>query len=201
MGRKSLICFVEAAVLAVATNFGSAQVNESLQSELLQMLETDQAGRARIRAAGDEHGFDSPDVEALWETQRKLDEQNVHRLKELIAAHGWPGESLVGAEGARAAFLIQQHADHATHVEYLSLVKNAVESGELGGQALALLQDRILIAEGKKQIYGTQLRRNETTGELELLPIEDEANVDARHAELGMRPLAEYVRMVRGESD
>jgi Family of unknown function (DUF6624) len=198
---KSIPFAVAAAVLVVATSVASAQIDESLQTELLKMLDTDQAGRAKILAAGHEYGFDSPEVDALSKTQGKVDERNVRRLKELIAAHGWPGESLVGPEGARAAFLILQHADHATQVEYLPLVKNAVESGDLGGQALALLQDRILIAEGRKQIYGTQLRRNKTTGALELYPIEDEANVDARRAELDMQPLAEYVRKVRGEGD
>lgn len=109
------------------------------------------------------------------------------------------GRSLVGDKAANAAFLIVQHANYATQVKYFLLIKAAVEAEELEGQALALLQDRILVAEGKNQIYGTQLRRNEVTGQLELLPIEDEANVVQRRAELGMPPLAEHLKLVRGE--
>jgi hypothetical protein len=163
------------------------------------MLQTDQAGRTQIEEAGKEHGFDSVEVRVLWEEQSKIDKRNLQRLEEIVSARGWPGRSVVGTEATRAAFLIIQHADYATQVKYLPVVKSAVEAGELEGQALALLQDRILVNEGKKQIYGTQLDRNKVTGALEPFPIEDEANVDARRAELGMRPLAEYLKMARGE--
>ena len=107
---------------------------------------------------------------------------------------------MVGREAAIAAFLILQHASYETQVEYLPLVQAAVEVGELKGQWLAMLQDRILVSEGKPQIFGTQLRQDETTGGLQRYPIEDEANVDARREELGMIPFAEYVKIVRGDN-
>lgn len=200
MSAKKLSAFVMTVVAVAFTNGTVAQINEPLKNELLQMRETDQAGRMKIQEARREHGFDSPEVEALWEAQQKIDETNLRQLEEIVATYGWPGESLVGREAAMAAFLIIQHADHGTQLEYLPLVKRAVEDEELEGQALAMLQDRILVREGKKQIYGTQLRRDEGSGELELFSIKDRENVDARRAELGMRPLAEYLKMVREDS-
>lgn len=197
--KNAPVGLVVGIVLMAIVNVVTAQTNESLRNELLRMREADQTGREKIQAAGREHGFDSPEVEALWEIQREVDIKNLERLEEIIAKYGWPGQSLVGRDAATAAFLIIQHADHETQVQYLPVIERAVESGELEGQALALLQDRILIAEGEKQQYGTQLRRNEETGTLELFPIENRANVDERRAKLGMRPLEEYLRMVRGE--
>jgi hypothetical protein len=76
----------------------------------------------------------------------------------------------------------------------------AQPDGELQRQALAFLEDRILVAEGKKQVYGTQLQWTAATGQLELAPIEDEGNVEAGRAELGLGPLAEYVERVRAQS-
>jgi hypothetical protein len=58
-----------------------------------------------------------------------------------------------------------------------------------------MLEDRILMKEGRKQIYGTQVYSGpETGGKLQLYPIEDEAHVDERRAAVGMPPLAEYLR-------
>src|SRR5207244_1170131 len=39
-----------------------------------------------------------------------LHQRNAARLAALIDAHGWPGRSRVGEEGAQAAWLILQHA-------------------------------------------------------------------------------------------
>jgi hypothetical protein len=55
------------------------------------------------------------------------------------------------------------------------------------------LSDRVLNAEGKKQLYGTMIFVK-PDGTFAPNPIEDEANVDKRRAELGLQPLAEYIR-------
>jgi hypothetical protein len=60
------------------------------------------------------------------------------------------------------------------------------------------LEDRILTREAKKQVYGTQLRLNQTTQRMELYPIEDEVNVDSRRAAVGLEPLAEYLKRAFG---
>ena len=136
----------------------------------------------------------------LCEEQSRKHAINVTRLREIISKYGWPGRSMVGRDGATAAFLILQHADHETQVEYLPLVKTAVEAGEFERRHFALLQDQILVAEEKPQIFGTQLYWDDTTGKLELFPIEDEAKVYSRREAYGMMPLAEYVERVRGDN-
>jgi len=49
------------------------------------------------------------------------------------------------------------------------------------------------MSEGKKQIYGSQLRQNDK-GALEFYPIDDEPNVDKRRQAVGLPPLAEYAK-------
>jgi Family of unknown function (DUF6624) len=62
------------------------------------------------------------------------------------------------------------------------------------------MTDRLLILrEKKKQLYGTQLVSKD--GKLAPEPIEDEANVDKRRKELGMPPLANYLKMVNERQD
>ena len=193
------IAAVLAIVLVVLTASIMGQTNVELRDELLALRESDQSGRRVIQNAMQQHGFDAPEVQALLEEQSRADAENLARLREIISEHGWPGQSLVGRDGATAAFLILQHADHESQIEYFPLVKTAVDAGEFERRHFALLQDRVLVGEDKPQVYGTQLYWDDATGRWELFPIEDEANVDTRRQELGMMPLAEYVRRVRGE--
>jgi hypothetical protein len=51
------------------------------------------------------------------------------------------------------------------------------------------------VGEGKKQVYGTQCKLE--NGEAIPEPIEDEANVDKRRAEVGLQPLAEYLKLLK----
>ena len=74
------------------------------------------------------------------------------------------------------------------------MLKEAVRRGEAESGNAALLKDRILMREGKKQIYGSQLHFNQVIKQLELWPIEDDENVDARRASVGLEPLAEYMK-------
>jgi hypothetical protein len=51
-----------------------------------------------------------------------------------------------------------------------------------------------LTKQGKKQIYGSQLKTNEKTGKYEFYPIEDEPNVNKRRVAIGLEPLEEYAK-------
>ena len=59
---------------------------------------------------------------------------------------------------------------------------------------IAYLADRVLCGAGKKQKYGTQVTLKE--GEFTPKPIEDEEHVDERRKELGLEPLADYLKMI-----
>mgnify|MGYP003545000465 CR=1 FL=1 len=115
-------------------------------------------------------------------------------MEEIIRQHGWPGKSLVGDEASLAAFLIIQHADYEYQKKYFPLINEAKKQGEIDPRHVALLEDRILMREGKKQIYGSQLKRNEKTGKYEMWPVEDEENLDKRRAAVGLEPIAEYLK-------
>lgn len=173
------------------------RVNQRLRNELLKMQKEDQKYRGKVgevekmKLAPDEM---QKRVSAMWEKQAKIDKRNIKRLAEIIEKHGWPGRSMVGKEGALTAFLVVQHAELDYQKKYFPLLKEAVSKGEADPDDAALLEDRILMREGKKQIYGTQLHFNEATKKLELWPIEDEEGVDARRRSVGLEPLAEYMK-------
>jgi hypothetical protein len=129
------------------------------------------------------------------------DFERTRRLKEIVAKYGWPGRSLVGTEGAAAAYLLIAHAvkDPATGAPDAEFQRLSVDlmgklpPGEVENTQFASLTDRVLLYEGKKQLYGMMLTRNEKNEKVPQ-PIEDEANVDKRRAKLGLPPLDDYLR-------
>jgi len=160
-----------------------------LRQELLKRVSEDQ----RIRNEFIKKGIDHPD-QALLAQMNRFDAINTARLKVIIKQHGWPGPKLIGRDGTDAFFLLAQHADPAFQKKVLPLVQKAYRGSVLTGQNYALFTDRVLVQSGKPQIYGTAAKPfNQWNGKEPVFePIENEANVDRRRAEVGLMPLSEY---------
>lgn len=167
--------------------------DEKLRQELLRRFKEDQDARKKLipilsARKGPVKEADLPEMKAVAE----IDKRNTAWLKEVIDRQGWPGKSLVGADGANAAWLLVQHAgrDRVFQKRCLPLLAAAVKKGEATGIQLAYLTDRVRVGSGEKQVYGTQF--HDVDGKLEPQPIEDAANVDKRRKEVGLPSLAEY---------
>ncbi len=120
-----------------------------------------------------------------------IDSTNLVVLESLISKYGWLGKSFVGARGNQTCFLVVQHADSATQVKYLPVMQKSVDEGESNPEDFALLQDRVLMRQGKKQIYGSQVVYDKQ-GNPVFYPIEDEKNVNTRRAKMGLQPIEKY---------
>lgn len=177
--------------------------NPELRAELVKRMKAEQDVRFELMRlnplnkplTADER--ERPEVKAVFEKMAAIDKDNLAWFKEVVEKHGWPGKSMVGPDGALGAFLIAQHAvsDMDFMARCLELLKAAHKAGDAQGEWVALMTDRVLIMrDKKKQLYGTQLIHRD--GKLVPQPIEDEANVDARRKELGMPPLADYLKIV-----
>lgn len=166
-------------------------MEQELRAELERMRRRDDATRIRLMESGEL--FDG-----YSERMERVHLENAARLEEILDEHGWPTTSLVGEEGAEAAWLIVQHAISRPNLQRrcLGLLIEAVAEGEAPAWQVAYLTDRIRVNEGRPQIYGTQLDWNEE-GELVPQPIEAAAEVDKRRAEVGLLPLAEAVELAR----
>jgi hypothetical protein len=180
---------------------GAKPANEPLRKELLRLMEEDQGARKKFiewlsRQSKGDMKKDLAGDQPIARSIREIDKKNIARMKEIVDKYGWPGKSLVGVDGANAAWLLVQHADQdrTFQKKCLELVNAAFKQGEATGQQLAYLTDRVLVGEGKKQIYGSQFQQKD--GKLLPSPIEDEANVDKRRKEVGLNSLAEYARQL-----
>ena len=117
------------------------------------------------------------------------DRKSRARLQAIVLAHGWPGHGLVGVDGAHAAWLLVQHQDADRPFQRLCLERlaDAVARHDASPTDLAYLTDRVLVAEGRRQRFGTQFRQG-PGGVLEPSPIEDPARVDERRRDAGCPP-------------
>ena len=164
-----------------------------IAAELIRMAEADQNARQAVFGGGGLQALDTAALARAAARLDSLDRAHTARLKEIIRTHGWPTPARVGREGARAAFLIVQHADRDPafqEEENLTYLDSAVAAGDAPGEELALLTDRVRVAKGEPQLYGTQVKL--TPDGPVFLPIEDSLHVDERRAALGMPPLAVY---------
>lgn len=190
-----LVCLVTTAETRAQGVTDTAQVQEpALRQELLDMERTDQQVRqALIEKQQSGTPLTPQDVGEV----DSVDTAHTKRMKAIVASYGWPGERLVGRDGADAAFLLVQHADRDPDFQKacLPLLRKAYERGEASGQHVALLTDRVLVADGQPQRYGTQARIED--GTIRFHPIEDSLHVDERRADMGMPPLDVYKQEMR----
>ena len=170
----------------------------NLDKALVALLDTVHVRDQTLRLGADsvlkKFGAQSEEVRNYWQQIQYQDSINLLVVKNIIDTRGWPGPDLVGAQGAKTIFLVIQHADSTTHANYLPLLREAAKKKKASVQDLAMLEDRLLTEQGKEQIYGSQLRWNDSTNSYELFPIKDEAGVNERRAAIGLPPIEEYVR-------
>lgn len=100
---------------------------------------------------------------------------------------------MAGTDGAHAAWLLAQHADRdpAFQRHCLDLLTAAVHVGEATRSDLAYLTDRVLLAEGKPQEYGTQVTAR--AGRHAPIDLRAPDTVDERRAAMDLPPLAVYL--------
>lgn len=167
-----------------------AAIDSRLRNLLLRRRRRDQRVRNRINRIL-KPGNTFPDE--MRKSLERIDSKNTETMKRVIDRHGWPGKSLVGSDGADAAWLLVQHADLDADFQRscLDLLSNAVETGEAEPWQHAYLLDRVRIHNGQPQVYGTQMKGS-SEGWIPF-SIEDEAGVDSRRREVGLGPLSERV--------
>lgn len=121
--------------------------------------------------------------------------KNTEFIRELISEVGWIDVERFGRDASDAAFLLVQHSwDVPLMLAVLPQLKRDVDAGRMGTDVYALLYDRLQLALGLRQLYGTQIARDDR-GNAVVLPVEDAAGVEERRRRFGLIPLADYVKV------
>lgn len=158
------------------------------------VFQTDQGLRYRITKTEEKYGDTSAQMQQLWNDIAMADSLNYLRVAQLLDTHGWLGADSIGRDGNNVLFLVIQHSDLAAQLKYLPLMREAVQQHHAEARSLALLEDRIAIRQGKKQIYGSQIMRDTRTGKYYLYPVEKPEQLDERRKSVGLGTISEYVK-------
>lgn len=171
-----------------------ANFNKPLVATLDSIYFEDQSYRLQIKMIEEKYGLESNEMKAHWKLIGEKDSVNLMKVTAILDNHGWLGADVIGEQGNSTLFLVIQHADLTTQEKYLPMMREAVKNGKAPGSSLALLEDRVALRQGKRQIYGSQIGRDPETKVYYVSPLKDPDHVDKRRAEVGLEPLSEYVK-------
>ena len=171
--------------------------NEPFARELFRMVIKDQgfmyAGNIERRKYLQNGGyFGTPAIFPILAMEERNMKDNQKRLFELLDKYGWPVASEVTEYAAAGAALVINHASHETRSKYFPMLEDAFKKGEAQPLRYAKMRDRLLVEEGKKQLYGTQIKLENLIHEP--YPIQTPEYVDKRRTEIGLGPLGPYLK-------
>lgn len=165
-----------------------------LAAELLELKKTDLRVRQRLIKEGKLfNGYNSE--------MEKVHIDNAARLTEIISLVGYPTTAKVGLEASQAAWLVIQHAISLPKFmkDCLFLARQEVINETIDPVAVAFLEDRIAMFEGKPQPYGSQFI-GDLHGDLVVYQIDgDEQTVNERRKSLGLGTIAERLDELKSQ--
>lgn len=165
--------------------------DKKLVAQLDKIYFDDQSTRSQIRTKEEKYGRDSKEMRAFWQSILRKDSINLIKISKILDIQGWPSKKKIGTRGASTIFLVIQHANQDTKLKYLPMINKAVEKDELPKRQYAMFYDRLVLGQGKRQVYGTQLAMSKESKKPYVLPLEDARNVDKRRAKMGLNSMQE----------
>ncbi len=170
----------------------SAQVsNEKLREELLKMKTVDQTEREKCNAKNADER-----MKCYFEISENVDKPNTKRLEEIYEQNGFPTVKTVGKDGVEAFMLLLQHApDETLRQKLLKPIKKAFNRKEISANQYSNYVDRLLIRQGKPQIYGSNFDQKD--GKLVMSKVKDLKNLDKIRKKIGLPTIKEYAEMLK----
>ena len=161
---------------------------------LEEVYDNDQAAREWTKGMS---SLTADEIEVYATEMERVDSLNQAIVFEILDKDGWP--SNLSNKANQAIWIVIDHSDLAFQRKYLYLVKEKAEECILDKADYAILNDRVLMGEGKPQIYGTQIKMNATIVDDEiamqffLWPVENPIVLDSLRNTMGLSPIKEYL--------
>lgn len=173
-----------------------SKYNRLLRSNLEDIFSTDQFYRNELLRLQQQLNGDTSLWVSVSDSIMKYDSINIKKVINIIENHGWPGRDAVGDWGNDVMFLVIQHADINIQEKYLPLIKHSVKKGKSPPAHVAYLTDRILINNGKKQLYGTQTAMDATTGKYIILHVRYPKKLEEMREKMGIISSEAYLKIL-----
>jgi hypothetical protein len=192
MKITTLLSFLLVTIMAQAQDYTA--VRQKIES----MYESDQHYRIILDSLVMKAKLDwnDPKVQQWIPAAQKQDSTNLAEARQLLDQYGWLGIDKIGAKANETLFLIIQHADNSSILQYFPLLAQSYELGQTPAKFYAMMLDRILSDSGKPQVFGTQIQMKKENGKFIPFPIQNEKEVDQRRMKMGLEPLGKYLETI-----
>jgi len=190
-----ILCLIPALLFFNLFTHAQTKFDSALHKKLVMMRTEDQKWRIEIYKLSQHQNSDYDEV-TIEKNMARADSINIIDVKAIFRKYGYPSYALVGKVGSSCFWTIVQHCDDDVNFQQNVLVAmdKEVRRHNASGENYAYLKDRVLVNQGHKQLYGTQLKLNPKTHLYEALPMENPANVDTRRKAVGLSPLSDYLK-------
>lgn len=144
----------------------------------------------------DSFGYTSPKAKAVIKEMILQDSLDLQRFLILEKQYGFPLYSTVGERAANAGFMVLQHNSTKILSKYIKKLNKLAEKGEASWYNVALMTDRVLCWQNKRQLYGTQYDKKMIDGKERdvIKPIVDFKNLDKRRIKVGLDSFHIYLK-------
>lgn len=187
-------------------SYSQTNLNIELKTELESIYKSDQIIREYVNANTSDSrkseientlGYKFENLNEAYIRMKEVDSININRIEVLIQKYGYAGKSLVGEPTNETMWYIIQHSNKIK--KYYPIIEIAGKRNELPKTLVAKMYDRILVNDGKEQIYGTQGRfvliKIKKTGLDEMFkyiqPIKNPKSVNVRRKKIGFKTSVE----------
>lgn len=165
-----------------------------IKQKLENIHKKDQGIRILLMDARKKYGKEDKRTQSIDKIMIGIDKRDAIYVKHIIDTYGWLSSDDIGEDANETLFLCIQHVDNLeVQTKYLPILKKAVKEGDAKGWQYAFLTDRILMNEGKEQIYGTQTLMVDKK-KCYVVPLKYPKKVDMLRKEMGLGTLNEYMR-------
>ncbi|MGE0771236.1 MAG: DUF6624 domain-containing protein [Cyclobacteriaceae bacterium] len=188
MHKLALIFTLLIAACSPAKESSMAPNYDSLRIVLEGMVSEEQKVRKMLMDSG---GFNSPGAGPIIAKMMEIDERNQAQLNLILEKYGWIGSSKIGEEAAGAFFFIIQHSNEEMMSKWFPTLDSLSKLGEANPRYAAMMEDRLLMWQGKKQIYGTQASDFRSDKQMAIWPIENPGGVNERRTKIGFSSTVE----------
>ncbi|MBR1883053.1 MAG: tetratricopeptide repeat protein [Muribaculaceae bacterium] len=166
-----------------------ANYDKPLRARLQDIGQSDQAIRHEFLKVYRTSPRNQTLIDSLTLEMQRVDSINQAAICQILDTRGFVGSDRVG-NACTVFWLVIQHAPLALQKKYFPHFKLAAQRGDLAWGEVAMMDDRIAMFEGRPQKYGSQIVDGK------LYPLLDPNKVDSWRQEVGMQPLADYLRMM-----
>ena len=167
--------------------YKSSRKEPELRERLLAREQSDQRLRKELLKQ-----TDRARVVRMTEELREFDRSTAVQIAVALRLYGYPTKSAVGRDGSKAAWLLVQHCDQDPWLQKaaLQMMRPLIDLDEVDPADYAYLADRIAVAQGAAQRYGTQFDGTKP------FPIQNEIDVNVRRFAMGMNSLESYTKQI-----